>query len=743
MKATYLLLGLSLSAMTVAAHAQNAQPPQPLPAVAAASPVASMDPADIIVTAQKRAERLKDVPITVTALSAATLTRNGITSVRELQSVVSGLSFGGQGTISQPAIRGVSSNLSSAGSENPNALYVDGVYQIDQTALNVALPDIQEIEVLKGPQGTLFGRNTTGGAILITTKPPSFTPAGDFTVEPGYYTGSGTSRGSARVDSRAFLTGPIVPGLLAASISGGYDWTDGYLTDAATGGRIGRIAKANGRAKLLLTPASGLKITFAGFYNDDNDHGQQGGTPYHNLSVGNFFPGSIVAMQPYYVAQSPNFLLAKVKQYGGSVTGEYTADVGTFKSLTAIEKTIVHNLASISGAEGSANCVDFFACINFDFNVSERTISQEFNFASRKFGPLSFVAGLFFFDDRGVSIGRVQPQVIPGGLLVQNTRVHSDAYAAYGEANYNLTDQLTLIAGLRYNHEPHDDIAGSTPGGLPNDITIRKTFNSVTPRVSLRYAVDSDLNVYATFSEGERSGLTGATNVGTTPLFLPVAPEKLYSYEAGVKYGRSGLSFDASFFYYDYKNKQEESFTGTSIEEINTGKVRIYGTDVDASARLSSDFRLNANLTLIRDAKFLNFPYASGSSTTFTPACDGFCGINFSATGQRLIRTPKVTANATLNYSRDISIGHFDASATVSYSTTVYHDLTQVIRQPAYATLNVQSGVLLRDSGVRLGAFARNLTNKAYIVNGLTSGSGFIAGYAPPREIGLSLNYSF
>jgi iron complex outermembrane receptor protein len=745
-----LLAGSSLMSMAVPALAQDASPAAAKPL--AAKPHGQQNLEDIVVTAQRRSQRLQNVPVTVVSLSRKDLAKSGVTSIRDLGSVVAGFTFGGLGNTSQPAIRGVTTTISGSGSENPNALYVDGIYQQSSIALNNELPDVERIEVLKGPQGTLFGRNATGGAIQVFTRNPSFTPEASFTVEPSYYTGSGTSRSAPHISINGFISGPIIPDLLAASLSAGYNYTPGYSTNDTTGKEDGTIRNTNFRGKLLFTPSSDLTINLSAFHIDADQAGIVLGTPYQGLTAASAYPGTVVPTQPYHSAydQSPLASYASLVQYGVSGRIQWNTDLGTVTSLTGYTRTSTPAGAPIAYAQSSLPCLFAFACIDSFNTVKISEVSQELNFASRQFGIVSFVAGLYYYNaDQSIrsALDPILAQYIPGSfpLTIQQSFFRTTSYAAYGEVTIKPIERLSLVVGGRYNDEPHDD---TDTLANPN-FSISKTFDSFTPRGSVRYELTDHLNVYGTVSVGERSGLTGIGNPTSVPPFAPVAPEKLTSYETGLKYASHDLSLDASVFYYDYKNKQEQTFSGTSAIVQNTGPVRIYGVDLDGRANLTPSLSFFGTLSWIPVAKYLDFPDASGQSTARIPfgpggvcafgsGCGGFLPLTFNASGERLVRAPKVTASGTLSYES----GPFDASATVSFSSTVLENITGVIRQSPYATLYAQMGYKI-DERLRIGVFGRNLTNKAYIVNALSDVAGFGVGYAPPQEVGLSLSYNF
>lgn len=727
--------------------AQASAPAPAAPLQAATSNAPGLD--EIVVTAQRRSERLQDVPLTISEVSRSDLAKAGVTTLKDLQNVVSGFTFGGQGSVAQPSIRGVSTLLSAAGSENPNALYVDGIYMATQAVLGVELPDVDRVEVLKGPQGTLFGRNATGGAIQVFTRAPSFTPTASINIDPSYYTGSGGSHNSARINASAFVSMPIIDNLLAASISGGYSYTEGYQVNDATKLSDGENIKSNIRGKLLITPANNVKITLSGFNINDSGDGELLQTPWHGLSAASAYPGSVVSTKPWHTAYdtgAPQVQNAILQQHGFASRIEAVFDIGTFTSLTGYTKTFTNNPAtSIHGAQGTLPCLLNFACIDYSFAIKNREISQEFNYSSTKFGILSFIGGLYYYNAKGSTVGQIQatlasiaPGVFP--LTVQKTNFETTAYAAYGEATIKPTNALSLVLGLRQSHEPHKDDSITPYSGV-----ISKTFNSTTPRASIRYEVTPRLNVYGTFSIGYKSGLTGATNIASVPQFKFVAPEKLYAYEAGVKYASHNVSANLSGFYYNYKNKQEQTFLGTTTVIKNTGPVLIYGLDFDARAKLSTAWNVSGTLSYIPVAKYRDFPDASGQSTVqvagngaFYPGVLNMPKATFDASGERLTRAPKLSASATLAYAS----GPFDASATVSYSSKIYEDITHEIYQTSYANLTAQVGYKI-DERFRVGVFGRNLTNKAYISNALTSSAGFSVGYAPPREIGMSFGFNY
>lgn len=697
---------------------------------------------EVVVTAQRREQRLQDVPVTLTALSADQLGKAGVTNVFDLQNVVSGLTFGGVGNLTQPAIRGLSTGVSTNGSESPNAFYVDDIYYSQGNLLGANLPDVQRIEVLKGPQGTLFGRNSVGGAIRVFTKDPTFETTGDISVETGYYTGDGDSRSSPHHAVRGFVSVPLIDDKLALSLSGGYDDTEGFLTDEATGDQYGTIRRSNARAKLLFQPTESIRAVISAFYLKHNDEGLQAQTPLNGLVPASAYPGSVVPTKPYHTAfttgQGLDYNDALVKSSGGSANIKFDiADLGTLTSITAYHDTEVINQTTLTHSSPAPACLAAFACIDYSYVAHNKAVSQEFNFSSEQFGMFSYTAGLFYYNQDSSTDTGIQETLIPGGMPAKKVVFNIESYAVYGEVQIEPTDRLTFILGGRYTYEPHTDRIT-----YPVDIEREETFSSFVPRVTVQYQLTDEMNVYATYSEGEKSGLAGVDNGASTPPYQEVDPEKNNAFEVGMKYASPDFTFNLASFYYDYKNKQEQGFNGTAVFVQNTGPVEIFGFDADSSYRLTDTLTVRANASWVPIAKYKDFPDAAAYGTD--RAANGtFIEFQYDATDERLTRAPKFTGNLTLDYERHTENGVVDASTTLSYSSTVYHDIYQVIEQSAYTTLSAQAGYLFSNSGLRVGVYGRNLTNEDYLAHGFPSAQGFTAAYARPREVGVSLNYAF
>src|ERR1700722_13402497 len=297
MPSRVLIAALLLAGLASIAEAQ-AQSATTAPAATANQPIGSLE--EVTLTTQKRSERLQDVPVTITALSADYLAKTGVERMSDLPTAVSGLLWSNQGAWIEPNIRGVYTNVAAIGSGSPIAIYLDGIYQPSQSGTIFNLPDVRDVEVLKGPQGTLFGRNATGGAIVINTRDPSFTPTGDINVSAGAYAGSSVQT-AGHYNVNGYVSGPLISDTLAGGLSAWYDTTNGFTTDDVDGSRQGKIQSSVVRGKMLWKPSDSLQILGTAFYSQNEDQVGEEAVPQNGVTAASLYPGSILpSSQPWH-----------------------------------------------------------------------------------------------------------------------------------------------------------------------------------------------------------------------------------------------------------------------------------------------------------------------------------------------------------------------------------------------------------------------------------------------------------
>lgn len=747
-----LLVGLSpLALIAGQAVAQDTAP--------AAQPAA---PGEIIVTAQRRSERLVDVPISITALSGETLARTGITSTLELAQVTPGLQLPLNGAYTQPSIRGVSSSGSGLADSSNVAIYVDGVYQPSQTGQAMELPNIEDVEVLKGPQGTLYGQNAAGGAIIINTITPSFTTKGSLTARYGNY-GDKAAQG--------YVTGPVTDNL-AFALAGAYENRNGFNIDLLHGGHDRGLRTHQVRGKLLWNVGGGASFTFAGFYSVRNDSTAYASQPYDNISIGTPYVGLYglpTPTKPHEFTQSvePDIL---VRSYGASVQGKIPlGDVGTLSTVTAYG-----NVRAADWQDSDLTGVNLAAL--GPFIVKQHDFIQELNFLSRKMGGLTLSAGLFymynterydpyvfnFYD--GTAYPTVPTTTAVFGNYTQNKR---DDYAAYIEANYDITDKLTVTAGGRYSYEQQKILGSGYPD--PNMISDPRGtfhFDKFTPRAVIRFKPDANNSFYASFTQGFKNGFVDANPLNSCydptthkayqclPLTDAVKPEVLTSYEVGYK-GKlfDALTLSVAAFHYDYKDIQIYVYEPTAGggRYMNAAKARINGAEFDATYRASHDLTLRVGGVYL-DAKYKNFesaeafvPYSSvpgGCPAASSPG--GNCAVSVDASGNRMMRAPKFTLTANVDYEHEMDWGSFGLSANLNYDSGFYFDPVENLRQKRYTLVNAQVFVQPKIlHGLRLSVYGKNLTNKNYLSSTLESTVTTGMSYGAPRQYGVQADFKF
>ena len=346
---------------------------------------------EILVTAQRRSENIDDVPIAISVADQEALRNAGITDIRDLGSIVAGLTFAGQGGIAVPSIRGMQSRLGSAGNEQPTAIYLDGVYQPNQLVNVLELADVEQIEVLRGPQGTLFGRNNTGGVILVNTKKPQYETEGNLTLDYGYYTGSDQDSGDMTV--KGYLTGALIENTLAYSFSGYYRDVEGFLTNMNTGGQSGQLEKYHLRGKLLWEPSPNLSALLYLSVGHAEDLMSWATQSFQGNGASGYYDDGITSSKPWHVASelkngsNPQ----EMDQEHISLIVEYDFEgLGTLRSSTSYSNDDVDFVVDLDTGT-SASCKAAFVCLDFWQNYPSTTIQQEILFSSEQLGKFSYV----------------------------------------------------------------------------------------------------------------------------------------------------------------------------------------------------------------------------------------------------------------------------------------------------------------------------------------------------------------
>lgn len=694
--------------------------------------IAQSEEGEIIVTAQRRSENLRDVPISITALNSDALQRSGVSSTLDLPRLAPGLELPLNGGFTQPSIRGVSSGGSDVGDSSNVAVYVDGVYRPAQSAQLMDLPDVEQVEVLKGPQGTLYGQGAEGGAIVITTRAPSFTTEGKISTSYG-------NHGSLIL--QGVVSAPFTD-KLAFSLSGVYEDRDGLRYNVATHENDSGLRARMVRGKLLFQPSDSASFTLTGFFSRRKDSSPYGGKAVDGRSVGYFIYPSAPQPESTREIALDTPTLVDIKNYGFSLRSEVDIDAGTITSITSFTKN--QGRLTVDVDYSPANIASIYA---IPLSPDQEFITQDLSFVSTGWGSISLTAGVFLmatnegYRPQSFTIGDGALNSAPGtGTTIQQFQhIKRFILAGFAELEYAVTGEFTVSAGGRYSYERqrgYADLFGSAPNEIPSPFN-PAVFKKFTPRITARLALSPRSNIYATFGQGFKSGILSTSALTSAP----ARPETLTAYEIGYK----GVLFDklslnVAGFYYDWKDLQVQRYVPPQSIYENAASARSKGVDVDVSFRVTPELTLTAGGVYL-DAKYRRYPLAG----TFMPnASGGNDNATIIASGLRTIRAPKFTATFGATYDVDTRAGKLGLSGSLYHHSGSRLELTGRIRQPKHDIVDAQISFspLVADY-LKVSLWGRNLTNKAYLQSLLQTNFADGISYAPPRTYGVRAEFTF
>jgi iron complex outermembrane receptor protein len=709
MKLRNLAAGLLVtSALTPAwAHAQTT--PSPAPAQRAAS----TDIGEVVVTAQRREERLFEVPISITAITADTIQQAGVVNGRDLTTITPGLNAATQGFAFQPSIRGVTSTSTTIGDETNVALYVDNVYSPFQAGNSFNLGAIERIEVLKGPQGTLFGRNATGGAIRVFTEAPSFTPKMKFSADYGF-----------DIESRevnAYGSGPITDTLAGSLNIYGYK-DNGYVDNLTPGeGNVADTNQFTARGKLLWRPTDSIDVTLGLYTSNYNSSASFATGIYQGVLSGKNTPGVIVAdtrLFPYKVALNFNPYV-KTTSSGGFLRAEWHGDGLNLASTTSYTRYALNALLDSDRTNLNVG--------RFPVQGRNIVVTQEFEASSDTENKLNYSAGLFLYQNKARNPGATHAEV------------DSSSWAAFGELYFDVTEQLRLIGGYRYTAEEKDAFASNalTRYSQGDDWT------SSTYRATVQYKFNAENNVYFSYNTGFKSGVISPGV--SAALTQTVEPEEITAYEIGARSRLGPLTIQAAAFRYEYDNIQVQinNITGNSgpttlIENAATAEIE--GAELQVGGRFGEHLTGELGVSWLPTAE-----YTAYNGTVFVPNAggNGATAVKRDLSGTRVIRSPELTYNLTLSYTTALAGGEFRASGTYFYSDDFFFVAGGAVSQDNYNTLNARVSWTTPDDRATFSLWARNVTDEFYYLQMGANTTGYSGSYAQPRVVGVGVSLKY
>lgn len=703
---------------------------------------------EIVVTAQRREENLQNVPIAVTAITADALASGGIGGTTGLPQAVPSVQLTRSGPSGIFFVRGVGNTSGGTGEEGANAIYVDGVYLPDLGQTVFRFNNIERIEVLKGPQGTLFGRNASGGLINVITREP-----GRDVVVKGQV-------GIANYESysgQLYAASPLTDTLSADIALTGTRQVDGWGRNLETGRKVGFGWHWGVRSKAVWRSNDRTKIMLSGEYGKSDDdfasifHVAEGSVG----TGGTQFPGD-------YNTNTSAYQRVRQRIYGFNLTAEFDLDWATLTSITGFRGNKTRSGLDPDGAQ--------LPLARYAIHSETDSFQEEIRLSSNDTEPLSWQTGLFFLRNKAALVNQQQRGTAFGGVdagsdLTASMRTQS--YAAFAEATYAVTPSTHVTAGLRYTRDDRTLRGQQTPVGLvpgtPMFIgqslaprTDSLTYGKFTYRLAIRQDFSDDINVYASYNRGFKSGLWALQS----PANPPVDPQFIDAYEIGLKtelFDRR-LRLNLSAYHYDISDYQVRAAVtlGAQPTLLNAASVDVDGIEAEFEAAPVDGLRLFGSATLMR-SKFADFPFApftyprpavctptgpAAGQTTGT-ATGGNLTCLSSAKGNDTPLAPRFAANIGASYTADLGNGReLQLSTLYSYNDGYYFEVDNRLRQEAFGIVN--GSIEFRPSsswGVEL--WVRNLADARYHVQKLGSALGDLAVPAAPRAYGLNVKFDY
>jgi iron complex outermembrane receptor protein len=683
---------------------------------------------EVTVTAQRREENARDVPISLTVFSGAQIEQNNFQGVESYLSQTPNVSFTTEGTRDRKelALRGVSDQLSPDNNikEGSFGFYIDE-FNVAQGTSNPEIVDIDRIEVLRGPQGTFFGRNAVGGAINITTKKPT----NDFYAEvSSQYSSFNT------VDSHVILNVPLIDNLLAVRIVGRDETSDGNIKNInAIGG--GNDSKYQyGKAIIRYTPTSQLTIDTTGTISTEHV-GMRNGVPSGVL--GDFSASVLYSGPPYNGAAIPDGV-GFWPHNTNSVNFDRPQDDGTRLSYVSNRIKYDTDLFSITNVVGYLNSNEFEggdidgSSLDLFYeheSIKRSSFSEELRVASVPGHLIDWTGGLYVGHDIGHTSqytfsGADNPFGLPNGFEVTSSLSDSSdlSYAVFGEGAWHINPKLTLTVGARYTHERVYNDGYNTSGSLvENYVNGDATFHNFSPRANVLYLLSDQVNLYATISRGFKAGGVEAQSdsSGGTQVYKP---ETLTNYEVGMKSESADKRFrlNTDFFYMDWKDIQADYSIGQQLP--NDGGVFFLTGIANATGARSYGFEAEGAVLLMPGLTFdAGAGYDRAYYLAYHDAQTG-TGAQGDLTGATLPNAPKWTLHADTQYTHNFSAGlsafgrlewYYKGGIVPDQNSEFHTGFPWQV--PGYNVTNLRAGFTRRN--VTVTAFVENLFDKKYYTN--------------------------
>ncbi|HEX2624458.1 MAG TPA: TonB-dependent receptor [Sphingomicrobium sp.] len=718
-----LLISASVFAIAAPAAAQDVPPaPATAPQTAAAAPTADeqTNSNEVVVTARKREETLKDVPVAATAVSGDTIEKRGLTSVKDVALLTPGLSINSDGAgRAFVSIRGVGVTL--VDSVQPGVgIFLDGIYQPNTSYLNNPLVDVERVEVLRGPQGTLYGKNTLGGAINVITKQPSNVTRGSAIFS---YAGPDQSLFAA-----GSISGPVIKDVLQIRAGYAHREQDGFIDNKEIGKPGNPLRSDTINGTIRFAPGGGdTVLTTNGYYT----WLKGGSVPYAFVSGPTDYNRDIFLNATNY----------QYFQYRG-INTKLETPVGGASKLTLIGAYDARDVDT-PDADGDFTNIDLLRVSGLD---QLRTRTLEARFDSELSPTLSSIFGLFYSRETR-KVGR-DLLFLSAVTNTEDSSKSADTYAAFGNVFWRPNEAWELSAGVRVDTQKQK-IDGSAVANFPNvllglpptttltNASLKET--NVSPRVALTHHFDRNLMAYVSVARGSRGGGFNPPGLVNTNL-AKYTGDNVWTYEAGTKYSSADrrLSLSGAVFYNDYKNyiglntialTTTGSFTTV---DLNTGDAKSYGVELEGSFRPVRYWTLTGGVSL-QHARLTNFDaYSAATATELDP--DGR-----TLASKRLTFQPDWNFN--LNSNVIVPVGEGNEiewnAGVVGKGSRIAASLSETVAPVLKSYVLANTSLTYRTGNVELTAFVDNLFNKDYFDSYIEKTTLILAGL-PATDVGIA-----
>ncbi len=719
---------------------------------------------DIVVTAQRRAENVQDVPLSVTAITSNALAKNDVRDLSRVEVLTPGFSFGKSGSDARPAIRGVRTENVAVSGDPTIGFFMDNVYRSRASMANEPFVDIARVEVQRGPQGTLYGRNTFGGNISVTSNEPSNEFGASLNLQYGSYD---------RRRADGFVNVPIGD-KVSFRVAGLREKMDGYIKGENSSLDIGDRDTTYLRAGLKMEPVEGLEAQLR--YTHWREKGT--GIAAFGYRVGGVF---VNAAGQFDINGTPSRVLYDLPRTGfPGLTGvAVNSDPHFYPGDTKLEQDLTQNAVSLNLSmdvgpfvvKSITGYVDYKVFRNADNDFSARAgnvdgqedklnvLSQEVQLASNGQGSLEWILGYFYFRENiDYSVFSSCPTAArnTSGCAFASGFPKTESNALFGQASYWLApDKLRLTGGIRYTNDDkvirrhtaltdaRQRIVSVTDTGQKIDLSFKKT----TWRLGAEYHVSDENMLYTSVSSGFRSGGFNGGNFTDPRLPAGFGPESVTAYEIGSKnrFMDNRLQLNLSLYRNEFKDLQVQNQfvvtnpaggTTTTSVILNAAKAHSQGVEIELQAVPVDNLNIGMSATFM-EAKYDN--YAN------TPAPANYTGfLNYS--GNQVPYSPKYKLTGLISYDFDLGeSGKITPQATLLWSGGYFNTDTNTVLdyQPGYAKLDLRIGWTSADDRFSLEGFANNVTNEITLNRATFGSRGLNQSYDAPRMYGIRAGAKF